>query len=88
VTYEVVPVPGENYEGRQWGYRILQDGVPFLDCHTGGTGPCWNISEPPEHYPGDDPGDPLHICELDEMIAALTALRDSGAHRENVERWE
>jgi len=87
VSFEVVPIPGQEYEGRQIGWRILKDGEPFLDCSPGGTGPCWNVSEVPQ-FDGDEAGDPLHVCKLDEMIAALAALRDSDAHRANVERWE
>jgi hypothetical protein len=84
--YEIVMIAGQNYEGRQWGWRILKDGSPMFDCSTGGTGACWNIGESPQ-YEGDDVGDPIHICELDDAIGALVALRDSDAHRLNVERW-
>lgn len=84
-TYEIVPIKGKGYEGRQWGWKILQDGVPMLDCFTGGTGPCWNIGEPAESA---DVGDvPLHVCELDDMIDALVALRESEANKQNVARW-
>jgi hypothetical protein len=46
MTWNIEPVEGEAYKGRQWGY-----------------------------------------CELDDMIAALTALRGSEAHRKHVARW-
>jgi hypothetical protein len=84
---EIVPIEGQNHEGRQWGWRILKDGEPLFDCTTGGTGDCWNVGEPPELCAGEEPGDKLHICDLDEAIGALRALRDSEAHRQNVEQW-
>jgi hypothetical protein len=82
-SFSIEPVEDQNYEGRQWGYRILRDGVEFLRATAGGTGACWNI--------GDLGGDPdmvaTHICDLDEWIAALTALRNSAANAIHRERW-
>ena len=85
--FTVEPVEGENYEGRQWGWHVVLDGRPVLDCSTGGTGPCWNIDclQTTSVDPSDDV--PMHVCDLDELISALTALRDSEAHAENVQRW-
>lgn len=77
----IEPNPGENYEGRQWGYTIMLDGRPYLRVTTGGTGSCWNLMDP------EDEDDELHICELDDLIAALQFLRDSEAHKEHVKRW-
>ena len=82
-NYDVVPIDGQEYEGRQWGWRVLKDGVPVFDCSTGGTGPYWNIAdigEPDESFP-------LHICDLDDAIDALVALRDSEANKQSVARW-
>jgi hypothetical protein len=87
--FEVVPIPGQDYEGRQWGYLITKDGMPEFEVHTGGTGPCWNIDNAPGPMDDDAPTIvPMHMCDLDETIAALEALRDSEAHRQNVKRWE
>jgi hypothetical protein len=83
-TYTIEPVAGCDYEGRQWGYRVLLDGHPYMECSTGGTGPCWNFTLELE----DEDAILEHVCDLDELIGALTALRDSDAHRENVERWK
>lgn len=84
-NYDVVPIDGQEYEGRQWGWRVLKDGVPMFDCSTGGTGPCWNVGET---EPKRDEGDvPLHICDLDDAIDALVALRDSEANKQSVARW-
>jgi hypothetical protein len=87
MNFEIVPIPGQAYEGRQWGWRILKDGRPFLDCFTGGTGSCWNLADA-EPSPWEESGESLHVCDLDELIAALSVLRGSEAHRANVERWE
>ncbi len=81
--FEVLPIPGKNYEGRQWGYEIVKGGETLFEVTTGGTGTCWNI----DSDPGDLDATPLHVCDLDEAIAALRALRDSEAHRLHVERW-
>lgn len=83
MNFEIVPIPDQNYEGRQWGWRIMKDGEPYLDCAAGGSGDCWNI-----RAPEDEEGDFLHFCDLDEAIRALTTLRESEAHRRNVARWE
>jgi hypothetical protein len=72
----------ESADDRRWSYVIKLNDRDFLQAHTGGTGPCWNVKEA-----DDEDAFYLHICELDEMIGALQALRDSEAHRLNVERW-
>lgn len=62
---------------------IVVDGVERYECSPGGTGPCWNIRETE-----DEANDfYIHVCDLDDFMAALKALRDSDAHRANVERW-
>ena len=63
-------------------WRVLKDGVPFLEFLPGGTGPCWNMREA-----NDPDGNYVHLCEIDEAIGALTALRESSAYRENIARW-
>lgn len=80
---------GENYKGRQYGYRIFMDGKPFIDCSTGGTGACWSIddAEPDMAEPEGGTIVPLHVCDLDDLIGALVTLKQSGAHEENVNRW-
>lgn len=88
--YTIEPVEGESYEGRQWGYVVKRDGEPILRATTGGTGACWNIEEAVPTTVGADgemEADEFHVCDLNEFIAALEALRDSEAHRLNVERW-
>lgn len=79
--FTVEPIEGHAHEGRQIGWVVKHDGIPVINVHTGGTGECWNISET-----GPEPQS-LHTCDLDELIAALEALRDSEAHRMHVERW-
>lgn len=64
------------------GWLVTLGGEPYLHAVDGGTGPCWNIREA-----GDEGADRLHVCDLDDLISALTALRDSDAHKQNVERW-
>jgi hypothetical protein len=64
---------------------ILKDGSPYLGCWPGGTGPCWNIRVVENSQEGYD--EQIHVCELDELIGALQALRASAAHQENVKRW-
>jgi hypothetical protein len=87
-NYEIVPIEGESVEGRQYGWRILKDGVPYLDCTTGGTSACWNIDDA-DVGPGEEQAvTPLHICDIDEMIGALVALRDSEVNAQHVARWE
>lgn len=81
--FTITPVEGESYEGHQWGYEIKLAGFTFARAWTGGTGPCWNI----DLEPNDDEEQPIHVCDLDELIAALQALRESDAYRENEERW-
>lgn len=88
--FTIDPIPEDNHEGRQYGYMIRMDGIAWLRCSTGGTGPCWNIEEAAYSVMGEDEPEPaidLHVCDLDEMIDALTILRDSDAHKANVERW-
>jgi hypothetical protein len=84
-SFEIKPVEGEAYEGRQWGYMVECDGQPILHATTGGTGDCWNIEA------ADDADDndviPMHVCDLNGFISALEALRDSRAHAEHVARW-
>jgi len=86
---KVVAVEGEDHEGRQWGYEVVGErrfelrGLPILRAVTGGTGPCWNITL--DAHTDDE--ETLHVCDLDEFIAALTVLRDSDANREHKERW-
>jgi hypothetical protein len=79
----IVPIEGENYEGRQWGYMIQDDsGFNLWRVWTGGTGPCWNIA------PADEMNDhPLHVCNLSQFVEAITALRDSEANAANEARW-
>jgi hypothetical protein len=86
--FEIRPVADENYEGRQWGYEIVKDGEVVFTATTGGTGPCWNLGEDPRSYADPTDAGSMHICDLDEAIAALKALRDSAAHRQNVARWD
>ena len=83
MEFRVVPLKGKSYEGRQFGYVIEQDGLPAWYVSTGGTGSCWNIREV-----DDEGGDLMHVCELDELIGALEALRESDANKEHVARWE
>lgn len=91
--FVVEPADGENYEGRQWGWVITQDGHRCYGASQGGTGPCWNVTSyqtynvTAERDTGD-PYDQIHICDLEAFIEALEALRDSPAHVANVERWE
>jgi len=63
---------------------VTVKGAPFLQAWPGGTGPCWNFAMFENGEPGEEN---FHVCELDEMIDALVALRDSAANRANVERW-
>jgi hypothetical protein len=84
-SFSVVPIDGQEYKGRQWGWLIQADGHPFLEAVAGGTGACWNLSEvteEPDAYPSR-----MHVCDLDELIAALVTLRNSEAHASLVERW-
>jgi hypothetical protein len=87
--FEVVPDLGKRHRANRPDWLILKDGVPLFQCSTGDTGPCWNIDN--ASTPLDDGDDrtavPMHLCDLDEAIAALTALRDSDAYRLNEERW-
>jgi hypothetical protein len=90
--FTIVPIEGDSYEGRQWGYHVLVDGLPYLRATTGGTGSCWNFSRyevnaSDGEWVRQDEGD-WHICELDDLIGALEALKASPAHRENVQRWQ
>lgn len=84
----IEPNPEENYKGRQWGYTLVCASGTKFPVHTGGTGPCWNIGEDPAAYDHPDEAETLHVCDLDEFIEALQALRASDAYRENVERWK
>jgi len=78
MTFTVEPFEGKAHEGRQYGY-VVTDGEEWAwNASTGGTGACWNVS---------DRDGSLHICDLDAFIAALTALRNSDAHKKHVERW-
>ena len=81
--YSVEPIEGQSYAGRQWGWMVLKDGEPFLECSTGGTGPCWNV----DTELSDVDSVAMHVCELDDLIAALQVLRESDAYRANVARW-
>ena len=81
-TYTVAPIEGQSYHGRQWGWRVLRNGFPFVQAVTGGSGPCWNIGE------DDNEANLMHVCDLDDLIAALIALRNSDADRLNTERWD
>ena len=83
--FEVKPVAGEDYEGRQWGFVIERDGNPVWHVTTGSTGICWNLEDNGDR--ADNTIVPLHICDLDGLIEALEALRDSQAHADNVQRW-
>jgi hypothetical protein len=83
VSYSVEPAAGKRYKNRQWGYRITRDGETILHADTGGTGPCWNLLM----HGGFEEDETMHVCDLDELIAALTALRDSDANAEHVKRW-
>lgn len=74
--FAVEPVAGESYEIRKDGQRLFR-------CWMGGTGRCWNI----DFDPADEEEPAVHVCDLDEMIAALQALRESDVYRENEERW-
>jgi hypothetical protein len=87
MNVEIRPVPDQNYEGRQWGYELVLESGTKFPVHTGGTGACWNIGEDPAAYADPDEADTIHVCELDELIAALQALRQSDVYRENYERW-
>lgn len=85
--YKVVPVEGEctepEYGSRQYGWMVIDpSGIEVLHCVEGGTGECWNIGDP--QHPEDSL---LHVCELDDLIAALQALKGSEAHRLHVEYW-
>lgn len=62
--------------------QILVDGRPYLDLLRGGTGPCWNIREA-----DDEEGTYLHVCDLAELIQALTVLLVSPEHQANLDRW-
>ena len=85
--FAIESIKGENYKGRQWGWKIMRGDLPYLRVTTGGTGDCWNI-EVIDHHPVDeDDREEIHVCELDDLIEALTMLRDSDAHKANVERW-
>lgn len=86
--FQIAPVEGKRHKDRQWGWRVLQDGVPFLDCTWGGTGPCWNIGRAARFEGDQAETEPMHICELDDLIAALAALRESDAYRLNEEQWQ
>ena len=88
-TFTLTPIPDKQYEGRQYGWHILRDRQPYLDVSTGGTGACWNIDHPktPESMFAEVGIIGVHLCDLEEFIAALEALRDSEAHRDHVERW-
>lgn len=80
---QIEPIEGQCHEGRQWGWRI-RAGVSEFRAVTGGTGTCWNIGQ------DDLDGAPtamMHVCELDDLIEALVALRDSDAHRDHLVRW-
>lgn len=91
--YSIEPIEGQDSQGRHWGYRILKDGVPYIECVTGATGACWNIDD----YDCTTHGIavnteketiyPLHVCDLDDLIGALVYLKRSDVHKEQVERW-
>jgi hypothetical protein len=95
VSYEVRPVEGQDYEGRQYGYEIWrlpdegEDFVPYAEwtATTGSTGPCWNIDDVRPDVPGEEPSVPLHVCDLEGFIDALQALRDSEADAELQRGW-
>lgn len=85
--YTVEPIEGQAYEGRQIGYVVMRDGERVFECSTGGTGACWNIRQNAEDDEPYLPTIDVHVCDLDDLIGALTALRDSEANRLHVERW-
>jgi hypothetical protein len=88
--FEIVPDPDKGHGGHQSGWLILKDGIPLFECTAGDTGPCWNIDNASTPFDATDDRTviPMHLCDLDEAIAALTALRDSEAHRLNEQRWD
>lgn len=87
MNVEIRANPEENYEGRQWGYElVLESGTKFR-VWMGGTGACWNIGEDPATLSDPDDAGNIHVCDLDELIAALKALRESDIYRANYERW-
>jgi hypothetical protein len=83
--FEIKPVEGENYEGRQWGYTIERDGRAVLHATTGGTGECWNVEAAEDATDNDVV--PIHVCDLNDFIGALQALQGSEAHAAHVARW-
>ena len=83
--YEVKPVEGESFQGRQWGYVIERDGEELWHVVTGATGACWNVEDRLTVVETDP--EVLHVCDLDELIAALQALRSSDAHKQLVAEW-
>jgi hypothetical protein len=83
VSYTVEPAEGKRYKDRQWGYRVKRDGETVLHVDTGGTGACWNLLM----HGGYEADETMHVCDLDVLIGALTALRDSQANRAHCERW-
>lgn len=87
MQFDIRPIEGKSYEGRQYGWCIYKDDLPYIDVSMGGTGPCWNLDDADGR--GENPGTvcPLHICELDELIGALEHLRDSDVHKANVDQW-
>jgi hypothetical protein len=70
-------------DGHQWGYVINRNGRPVLHVWTGGTGECWNFTHPDD----DELDDQYHCCDLDELVDALTVLRQSKAHADHIARW-
>lgn len=82
-AFAIVPVEGESYEGRQWGYLVTASGEPYLHVTTGGTGTCWNVGL----LDGEPESEPLHVCDLEKFVAALTGLLCSGEHAAHCARW-
>jgi len=69
-----------------WRYVVAEHGMPILECSRGGTGDCWNIEKFGWNELEYEPVT-WHICDLDDFISALVALRESKAHKRNVAYW-
>jgi hypothetical protein len=80
----IEPLEGEEHDGHQFGFLIKANGRPRLHATIHGVsprGPRWSLTEVSDD-PAFEPSVDVSNCDLDEMIAALTALRDSAAHRD------
>lgn len=78
--------PRAIYEGRVYAWTVIVDHGYAFTMTAGGTGPCWNIGEVDCFQP--DEADSFHSCNLDALIAGLTAFAASLDRKHADSRWD